>query len=456
MAQAAQEETERAREAKKAQASAEGRSAALPPAAESADAGAAMRAMRAMRAASHGRAARDAAAPSAPDPGRSAPADPGKFAPAGPGRPAPYGAGGAESPASAGADESGAFGPDADDGDDPDATVNVRRPVGPFLRPDRSVAGSPGTWSPTPGPAGLRPPPGAPGGSNPGDHGPAAPGVSGLPGGPGAPGTWSPSPPASSAAPRRNRQPRWLSAAILRVGDIPIRAVYGIGAAIVTGIIVVLIFMLFGGEKTGDPVRVDAQAGGTAASSAAPTPAPPPIAVPPVPAARAMTVFDGPGTPIAAYVVDQKARLSYAQYGAPWAKTTRAPFSKAQKAGPGRQPQAFIGSGPVPVAVPASLATYADYRKLAAKAAKWSLRYQPTGSKFAWTVSQQARYNLGWLLGYKVTYVRDGRKHSSQAYVMVVSTSVAKKPAFLFANVPDTRKPLLRDLNMLFWTARAT
>ncbi|WP_248963541.1 hypothetical protein [Sphaerisporangium perillae] len=325
---------------------------------------------------------------------------------------------------------------------DDEVTANVRRPAGPFLRPDRPVAGPAATASRAGGAGGgaTQSPPGG------------RPGALGAPP-PVGPSEFSvrPGPDAS----RRDRKPGWLSAAILRVGDIPIRAVYGIGAAIATMIIVVLIFILFSGDKPGDPVRVDpARAGGAAPPGVRPKPTPTPIAVPPVPSAKAMTLFTGTGTPIASYVLDRTAGISYPQYGTPWAKTIKAPFSAAQKAGSARQSQALIASGPVPVAVAKQPTTYDGFRKLAAKAAKWSLRYQPAGSKFTWTVSQQPRYNLGWVLGYKVTYVQGGKRHSSQAYVIVVSTA-KKKPAMLFATVPDTRQALYHDLNMLFWTARA-
>ncbi|MEU8267007.1 hypothetical protein AB0B89_07550 [Sphaerisporangium sp. NPDC049002] len=335
-------------------------------------------------------------------------------------------------------------------------TANVRRPTGPFLRPDRSVAGSPAT-SARPHPATSRPSarPG-PATPEPSAPDPVTPRASARhePPAPGPPSSFGAlAGEARPAAPRARKRPRWFARAIFRIGDIPMRAVYGVGAAIVTGIIVVLIFMLFGGDIPGEQVHVSpAQAGGPAVPSAPPKPTPTPIAVPPVPAAKAMTVFSGAGTPIASYVADRTAGLSYAQYGTPWAKTTRAPFSAAQKAG--SSGQALIGSAPVPVAVPKALTTYEDFRKLAGKAAKWTLRYQPAGSKFTWTVSQQARYNLGWVLGYKVSYVQGGKKHSSQAYVMVIATG-KKKPAMLFATVPDTRTALYHDLNMLFWTARA-
>ncbi|WP_405144928.1 hypothetical protein OG589_44050 [Sphaerisporangium sp. NBC_01403] len=324
---------------------------------------------------------------------------------------------------------------------DYNVTADVRRPAGPFLRPDRPVAGSAATQATqaTQATAAARATPARP----------AAP----EPGPPSSFGALADRP--RPAAPRARRRPRWLALAIFRIGDIPIRAVYGIGAAIVTGIVVVLIFMLFGGDTPGEQVRVSpAQGSGPAASGAPPSPKPTPIAVPPVPAAKTMTVFTGTGTPVASYAVDQTAGISYAQYGTPWAKTTRDPFTSAQKAGTSRQSQALIGSAPVPVAVPRAPATYEDFRKLAGKAAKWTLRYQPAGSKFTWTVSQRARYNLGWVLGYKVSYVQGGKKHSSQAYVMVISTA-KKKPAMLFASVPDTRAALYHDLNMLFWTARA-
>ncbi len=343
------------------------------------------------------------------------------------------------------------------DVEDGDTTANYRRPTGPFLRPDRPVAGpsraSVGSDAAAraAGPAGSlrssRSPTSTPHTS--GTNGFARPARStdseadsaGLDAAPSAPA-------------REGGRPRWLSSAVLRVGDIPIRAVYGIGATIVTAIIVILIFVLFGGDKPGDAVQVNpAQGGGPAASSVKPTPTPTPIVVPPVPDAKVMTVFPGANSPILSYVVDRTTGISYSQYGAPWAKTTRAPFSFAQKAGPARQ-QALIGSAPVPVAVAKTPTTSAQFRTLAAKAAKWTLRYQPAGAKFTWTVSQAARYNLGWLVGYKVTYVQGGKKHTSQAYVMVISTA-KKKPGMLFANIPDTHKTLYRDLNMLFWTARS-
>jgi hypothetical protein len=260
-------------------------------------------------------------------------------------------------------------------------------------------------------------------------------------------------PPVRPVAPRRHDGP--LAAAILRAGDVPIKVVYGIGAALATALIVILIFVLFSGDRPDDPVRVGPVRGGGgepgATTPAKPTPTP--IAVPPVPDARPMTVFDGPGSPIASYVQDQKAGLSYPQYAGPWAKTTRAPFSAAQRAGSSAKPQTLIVSAPLPGNLGKAPVVYSDFRALAGRAAKWTLRHQPADARFSWTVSQRTRYGVGWMLGYKLTYRLDGKKHTSQSYVMVVATG-REKPAMLFATVPDTRAALYRDLNMLFWTAR--
>ncbi|WP_203981990.1 hypothetical protein [Sphaerisporangium rufum] len=336
-------------------------------------------------------------------------------------------------------------------------TAHLRMPAGPFLRPGRrGPAAEPdlGPERPPAGPAAAAAAeaPGAP------DAGERAGSPAGRPAAAAAE-EWEPleERPVPSAPPpvraRRSRLPRPLEAALLRIGDIPIRTVYATGAALATVVIVVLIFTLFSGDRPAvEPDAAPSQAGGGAAPS---TTAPPPIAVPKVPAARAMTVFTGTGTPVLSYVVDRKAGVSYAGFGAPWKKASLgAPFTAGQKAGAATPPRAMIGSAPVPVTVGTAPVTDAQYRALAGRVVKWTLRYQPPGAKFSWTVSQRARYGPGWMLGYKVTYPVDGKKRTSQAYVMVIGTA-KKKPAMIFANVPDTRKALDHDLNMLYWTARA-
>ncbi|MEO3812963.1 hypothetical protein ABGB17_28510 [Sphaerisporangium sp. B11E5] len=332
---------------------------------------------------------------------------------------------------------------------DSDTTANVRRPAGAFPSqgaPDRAPVPADDATAP----AGFlrRRPYASPGAVPPRES------ITRVRAGemPGWPEPMGDAPPARPAGPPRRSGP--LAAAIQKVGDVPIRVVYGVCAAVVTGVIVVIIFALFSGDRPEDPMRVSpAQGGGVPSPGASAKPSPSPIAVPPVPAAKAMTVFDGPGTPIASYVLDRKAGLSYAQYAGPWARTTRAPFSAAQKVGSAARPQTLIASAPLPGSLGEQPQVYSDFRALAGRAAKWTLRHQPAGATFTWTASQRARYGVGWMLGYKLTYRVNGKKHTSQTYVMVIATGRAK-PAMLFATVPDTRAALYRDLNMLFWTVR--
>ncbi|MEZ0075030.1 hypothetical protein [Planotetraspora sp. GP83] len=256
-------------------------------------------------------------------------------------------------------------------------------------------------------------------------------------------------PPGAAPAPARG--------AGRRAGDLPLRLFYTVVAAVGAIIAVALVFLVFSGDKPGHVAPVhQAQAGATGPASPTPSvsPTPAPVALPKVPASyKYLPVYPGQGTSVVSYVLDKKAGISYPKFGKPWKTADPAPFALAQRAGPARLPQALIGSGPLPGAAPGTLSTYRDYRKLAAKAARWTLRHQPPGGKLTWTASQPVRRGMGWLLGYKVSYVSGGVKHSSQAIVAVVGTG-RTRPAMLFATVPDDRKELLHDLNMLFWTAR--
>ncbi|MEW9527222.1 hypothetical protein [Microbispora sp. NPDC049125] len=239
------------------------------------------------------------------------------------------------------------------------------------------------------------------------------------------------------------------------VGDMPLRVVYTAGAAVVTVVAVLLVFLVFSGDKPEERERVqEAAAGGagvtSAAPSASPTPSPSPV-LPKVPVSRAMPIFPGSGSSTVSYVLDRKSGISYAKYGTPWEDGDLAPFAFAQRTGAEDGVPALIGSAPLPGAAPGTLATYADYRKIAARAAKWTLRHQPQDSKITWTASVPLRRGMGWLLGYKASYRIGAKKHSSQAFVMVAGAG-KRKPALLFASVPDSRSELYRDLDMLFWT----
>jgi hypothetical protein len=244
-----------------------------------------------------------------------------------------------------------------------------------------------------------------------------------------------------------------MNGVVLRMGDIPLRAVYTVGALIVTVIAVVLVFMLFSEDKPAQPVRATPdKATPGAAPAVRPTPTPA-IKLPDVPASKFFPVLPGTASVISSYVVDRNAGISYAKLGSPWGPGSAAPFTTGQKVGSARLPRTLIVSGPLPGAVPKNLTTYPQYRNLALKAAKWSLRYHPAATKLTWTASQPLRSGFGWLLAYKVSYLVDGKKHSSQAIVALVSTG-KKKPALLFATVADSRDTLYRDLNSLFWTVR--
>jgi hypothetical protein len=148
-------------------------------------------------------------------------------------------------------------------------------------------------------------------------------------------------------------------------------------------------------------------------------------------------------------VSDRKSGISYAIFGRPWKKASPAPFAYAQKTG-----DAVIVSSPLPGKAPGRLTTSAQYRAVAQRAVRWTMIHQqPPGAKFAWTASQQVRYGMGWLLGYKVSYLDGGKRTTARAVVIVMDNG-RTKPAMLFASVPSTQSSLYRDLDMLLWTAR--
>lgn len=241
--------------------------------------------------------------------------------------------------------------------------------------------------------------------------------------------------------------------AVRAVTNVSQRGAYTIAAVIGTVIAIMLVFLVFSDDKPqrdGGSGAAGAARPSAVSSSARPSPRPTLPRLPRVPSRRNMPVHPGPGTPVASYVTDRTAGIGYAGFGAPWRETKLAPFGSAQRAGAVRLPQAVIGSAPYPGA-PGTPTVYADYRRLAARAARWSLRYQPPGAKLTWTASQPVRRGMGWLLGYRIRYVIDGERRSSRAIVAIVESGKSK-PAMLFATVPDDRAERYRDLNMLAWT----
>jgi len=233
---------------------------------------------------------------------------------------------------------------------------------------------------------------------------------------------------------------------------------YAVIAIVVTmAVVSLLVFVFFRREPAGVDRLYQAKAQVSPSGSAEPsvTPKSTASAVPTLPtSSMELATFAGQATTVVSSVADQKSGIGYAKFGPPWQTATPAPFSFVQRSGLEGPAQAMIASSPLPGAVPKRLDDLSDYRYYAEKAAKWTLRRQPEGSRLVWTASQPAAHGVGWLLGYKITYLIDGEKHSSRAIVVVVGAAGKQKPAMLFATVPDTDKALLRDLNTLAQSIR--
>ncbi|NUW30043.1 hypothetical protein HTZ77_01150 [Nonomuraea sp. SMC257] len=253
------------------------------------------------------------------------------------------------------------------------------------------------------------------------------------------------------------------SGLVSRIGDIPIRVVYLLGAIIATVAAVLLIFILFSGDVPKDqqpqggsipppPAAAEPTAAAPSATASAAR-SQVAAALPSVPAAKEYAVLPGTASVVIGLVDDQKAGLSYPRLGSPWKTAMVAPFTVAQRAGkaaaPGT-PGALIGSAPLPGAAPATPpAKESDYRKLAARAAKWALAAQyPPGATLTWTGSERAALGKGWTLAFEVAYETDDGRRVAQGLVSVVNAGRAK-PAMLFASIPESGKSRWRDLNTL-------
>ncbi|MER7131123.1 hypothetical protein [Streptosporangium saharense] len=256
-------------------------------------------------------------------------------------------------------------------------------------------------------------------------------------------------PPAPFAPPRKTRRDGLLT----RIGDIPIRFVYSVGAALVTALAVFLIFVAFSGDR---PARIDQSGSGTGVT-VPPSPSPAAITLPGLPAAvTTLRVLPGTPSPVLGAVTDSRAAITYAKLGKPWQTADVASFSAGQQVGTARQPGTMIVSGLLPGASPqADLKTDAEFRRAASGAVKWTIaNHYPAGAKVAWTASQKPAAGKGWTLGYRVTYTVKGKRHTSQAALTLLDIG-RRKPAMLFITVPDTRKALWADIAPLVASARA-
>jgi hypothetical protein len=236
-----------------------------------------------------------------------------------------------------------------------------------------------------------------------------------------------------------------------RIGDIPIRMAYSLGAALLTALAVILIFTLFSGDEPANQPAPQAER-----QAAAPKPTVAPIKLPSLPKVTALTAMPGTPSPILGAVTDTKSAITYSMLGSPWAAKAIPSFSVGQRVSTTRLPRTVIASGLLPGATPvAALKTDADYRKAALTAVKWTIRNQhPAGSKVAWTASQTPANGKGWVLGYRVTYQVKGKKHTSQAALALLDIG-RRKPAMLFVTVPDTHRKLWADIAPLMASAKA-
>ncbi|MBB6350836.1 hypothetical protein ACWGH8_02930 [Nonomuraea muscovyensis] len=233
------------------------------------------------------------------------------------------------------------------------------------------------------------------------------------------------------------------------LGRVSLKSLYLIGVSITTVAALVLTFLIFSGDGSGEGADSHEVAGLATVPDAA-TPSASAVALPPVPAKKALAGLSGTASVVAGIVYDTRNGISYPRLGAPWASVTHKPFTLAQRIGKATAPTSVIGSALVPGAAPTTKPSKdADYRKLAVRAATWTLtRQYPAGARLTWTASQPNPVGAGWTLGYQVTYTVAGTEQVSQALVSVVESGKAK-PAMLFASIPESGKKRWRDLNTL-------
>lgn len=253
-----------------------------------------------------------------------------------------------------------------------------------------------------------------------------------------------------------------------RLGDIPIRAVYLLGAILATVLAVLLVFVVFSGDvpanqQAGEQVvsvapvpsaSVSATPSATASASASPTVSP--VVLPPVPASKTLDTLSGTASLVSGVITDKTVGITYPRLAAPWKAKSFPPFSIAQRIGKVAVPHTVIASAMYPGDSPEKKpSSNADYRKLATEAVRWAIRTQyPKGAQLdEWTASQKLPVGKGWTLGYKVDYTFNGKKQEAQAVVTVIEVGKTK-PAMLLASIPDSNKKYWRDLNTLVQQVR--
>ncbi|MFI9589206.1 hypothetical protein [Nonomuraea sp. NPDC052265] len=246
------------------------------------------------------------------------------------------------------------------------------------------------------------------------------------------------------------------------IGDIPIRVVYLAGAILVTVVAVLLVFVVFSGDvptrddSAGTPVSVAPVPAATATPTASPTPSETPVVLPPVPESKAFPTLPGKASVVSGIISDRTSGISYPRLAAPWDAKSFAPFTVAQRIGKVAVPHTVIASAMFPGDAPEKKPSKdADYREMATRAVRWTLRTQyPAGATLtSWTGSRKVPVGKGWSLGYKVTYVSGGKTETAQAMVTIVEVGKTK-PAMLMASIPEKNKARWADLNTLVQQVR--
>lgn len=236
-----------------------------------------------------------------------------------------------------------------------------------------------------------------------------------------------------------------------RIGDVPIKVVYLIGAIIATVLAVMLVFVIFSGDVPKDAQRAPRQVAPISpVPGASVSPKPSATPVPAAPKSLAYPQQSGAATVTIGTISDLATGISYPRLGLPWTAKSFAPFAIAQRVGKVAVPHTVIASAMLPGTTPKTKpAKTTDYRELAVRAVNWSLRTQyPAGATVTWTGSQKVPVGKGWMLGYKVTYTVSGKQKTSQAIVSIHEVGKTK-PAMLLASIPQSGKSHYRDLNTI-------
>ncbi|MGI5269357.1 hypothetical protein ACQEUU_09420 [Nonomuraea sp. CA-218870] len=268
----------------------------------------------------------------------------------------------------------------------------------------------------------------------------------GTAGGPFRPAETPPAPPATPGPP-----PPPKGGLLSRIGDIPIKVVYLLGAIVATVAAVLLVFVIFSGDVPTQPGNEEDVAPVPSVSDS-PTPgaAGGGATLPAAPARLAFPELPGRASVVAGTVRDTRTGISYPRLGGPWRSRSFAPFAYAQRVGETEVPQTVVASAMLPGATPETKpASDADYRAIAARAARWALRTQyPEGATLTWTGSRKASGGEGWTLAFRVAYPDGGERRTGHALVSVLEVGKVK-PAMLLASIPESGRAYWADLNTL-------